>query len=474
MKKLSLLLALLMFFTLFVSCASTQQEEVFDAELDTSHSIDWSGKEFFILQTSAIDETPLYYIRDTILADNAMQRLKDVAAKHNCEISLKYIGVDNTFKTLMAATLSSGDALGDIVFTDPYQIREFGNLGGLVNIEHVLDYIDIYDETKWGAPNVWEFLMCKGVMCGVVPVSWMQMEPAIFYPIIFNQNLTSSFGVPDLREYYENGEWTREKMMDTVVTCTDNTLATPIKGMAACLKHFIRSALLNNGTTFAEFNDDVSEYHCGWDSEAGIEALEWVKSIIDNYEEYMYEFSNSSYGDWNYTNPFMNNEATLLLTKSAEIYDKIAYEVDNFGILPFPAGPYGDPSKYVGFYEKAQTLSIPLYAKEVECSAILIDEIFSPLEEYPDKKSMEDYYNSNVFSDSRDYNIFIEMSKNCKYSFWPDGGDTFLNNIYTSLPRATPTKIIESYGTSSDECIIEQMIPSILTIRRLTGDDTYK
>jgi len=472
MKKLSLLLAFTMIISLLASCA-TEQEEVFDHQLDTTESIDWSEHEFSILQTSDIEETPLYYIRDTILADNALQRLKDVSEKYNTKIELKYIGVDNTFKTLMSATLSTGEALGDIVFTDPYQIREFGNLGGLVNIEHVTDYINIYDEEKWGAPNVWEFLMCKGVMCGVVPISWMQMEPAIFYPIIFNQSLTSTFGLPDLREYYEKGEWTREKMMETVVECTDNTLATPIKGMAACLKHFIRSALLNNGTNFAVFNEDVSEYHCGWDSEAGLEALEWVKSVIDNYDEYMYEFTNTGYGDWNYTNPFMNNEATLLLTSSGEIYDKISYEVDNFGILPFPAGPYGDPAKYVGFYEKAQTLSIPIYAKEEECSAILIDEIFAPLEEYPDKDSMIDYYNSNVFSDTRDYDVFLEMSKNCKYSFWPDGGDNFLNSIYSALSRSTPAEILEAYAGSSDECIEEQMIPSILTIRRLTGDDTF-
>ena len=472
MKKLSLLLAITMIISMLASCAA-EQEEVFENELDTTVSVDWSEHEFFILQTSDTEETPLNYIRDTILADNALKRLKDVAEKHNTTISLKYIGVDNTFKTVMAATLSTGEALADIIFTDPYQIREFGNLGGLVNIEHVLDYINIYDTEKWGDPNVWEFLMCKGVMCGVVPMSWMQMNPAVFYPIIFNSDITSSFGVYDLREYYENGEWTRERMLETIVACTDNTRATPIKGMAACLKHFIRSALLNNGTTFAVFNDDVSEYHCGWESEAGIEALQWVKDVIDNYDEYMLEFTNSAYGDWNYTNPFMNNEAALLLTSSNEIYEKISYEVNNFGILPFPAGPYGDPQKYVGFYEKAQTISIPLYAKEVECSAILIDEIFSPLDEYPDKASMQDYFNNNVFSDERDYQVLLEMSKNCKYSFWPDGGDDFLNGIYTALPRSTPAKILESYGGASDRCIEEQMIPSILTIRRLTGDDTF-
>ena len=472
MKKISLLLALTMIIAMLASCA-TEQEEVFDNDLDTSVSTDWSNHEFFIIQTSDIEETPLNYIRDTILADNALKRLKDVAEKHNTTISLKYIGVDNTFKTVMAATLSTGEALGDIIFTDPYQIREFGNLGGLVNIEHVSEYIDIYDEEKWGGPNVWEFLMCKGVMCGVVPMSWMQMNPAVFYPIIFNSDITSSFGVYDLREYYENGEWTREKMMETVVACTDNTRATPIKGMAACLKHFIRSALLNNGTNFAVFNEDVSEYHCGWESEAGVEALQWVKDVIDNYDEYMFKFTDSSYGDWNYTNPFMNGEAALLLTSSNEIYEKISYEVNNFGLLPFPAGPYGDSTKYVGFYEKAQTISIPLYAKEVECSAILIDEIFSPLDEYPNQESIKEYFTSNVFSDDRDYEILLEMSKNCKYSFWPDGGDAFLNNIYTSLPRATPTHILESYGDASNECIEEQMIPSILTIRRLTGDDSF-
>lgn len=473
MKKTSLLLVVTIIFALLVSCAG-QQDEVFDHDLDTEVTLNWDGQTFEIIQTSAIDENPLYYIRDTVLADNALQRLNDVADNHNCTIKLKYIGVDSTFKTLMAATLSTGEALGDIIFTDPYQIRDFGNLGGLVNIENLSDYIDIFDADKWGEPNVWEFLMCNGVMCGVVPVSWLQMSPGIFYPIVFNADVTASFGVYDLRESYENGQWTRDKMLEVITTCTNNTLATPIKGMAACLKHFIRAALLNNGTTFAEFNDDLTEYSCGWATEAGIEALQWVKDVIDNYDEYMFEFTNTGYGDWNYTNPFMNGEAALLLTSSGEIFDNIAYEVENFGVLPFPSGPYGDSSKYVGFYEKAETLSIPIYAKEVECSAILIDEIFSPLEQYPDQESIASYYNSQVFSDNRDYKLLTELSKNCKYSFWPDGGDAFLNQIYSNLSKSTPVEIIEAYGTSSDECIIEQMIPSILTIRRITGDDTYK
>ena len=474
MKKSALLITVLLAITMLVSCSSGNSEEIFDQGWATTDSTDWSGQSFYILQTSVIDEHPLYYLRDTNLADNALQRIKDVAANHKCSINLKYIGSGDSFKTLMAATLATGDCLADIVFTDPAQIREFGNLGGLLNIEHVSDYINIYDESKWGAPNVWEFLMCNGVMCGVVPVSWMNMGPAIFYPIIFNSDITGMFGYYDLREFYENGEWTREKMMEVAVDCTDNTRATPIKGLAACLKHFIRSALLNNGTTFAEFNDDVSEYYCGWTTEAGIEALQWVKDVINNYGEYMYEFTNIGYGDWNYTNPFMNSEAAMLLTSSGEIFDKIAYKVNNFGLLPFPAGPYGDPSKYVGFYEKAETLSIPLYAKETECSAILIDEIFSPLEQYPDAASIENYYDTNVFSNTKDYQILVEMSKNCKYSFWPDGGDAVLNSLYSNLEKMTPTEVLESYGNVSDKCIIEQMIPSILTVRRLSGDDKYK
>ncbi|MBQ6172567.1 MAG: extracellular solute-binding protein [Clostridia bacterium] len=473
MKKAAFMIAVLLIVSVLVSC-SGGSEEAFDQTFGSTEQTDWSGYTFYILQTADINEKPMYYLRDTNLADNALQRLKDVANRHNCEINLKYIGADNTFKTLLSATLATGESLADIIFTDPAQIREFGNLGGLTDIEHVSDYIDIYDESKWGAPNDWEFLMCKGTMCGVVPVSWMNMGPVIFYPIVFNSDITGMSGFYDLREFYENGEWTREKMMEVAVACTDNTRATPIKGLAACLKHFIRSALLNNGTSFAEFNDDVSEYHCGWTSEAGIEALQWVKDVISKYDEYMLEFTNTGYGDWNYTNPFMNNEAAMLLTSSGEIFDKIAYKVNNFGLLPFPAGPFGDSAKYVGFYEKAETLSIPFYTKEVECSAMLIDEIFSPLEQYPDAASIENYYDTNIFSDPRDYRILLEMSRNCKYSFWPDGGDAVLNSLYTNLPQMSPTEVLEKYGAVSDKCIIEQMIPSILTIRRLSGDENYK
>ena len=468
-KVLALGLLALMIFSI-CSCAGTADDG--NTVLDfTQNEVneDWDGLKFTIVQTSLTDETYLYYKLDTLLADSARQRVKDVEEKHNITISLKGYAEGDAFKALLNATMITGEPMGDILFADPSQLRSFANAGGLTPIEAVSDYINIYDSDKWGESNAWEFMMCKGVMYGVVPFAWVGNAPYVFYPIIYNADIVRSFGLGDLREYYETGEWSREKMLDIAVQCTDNTLASPIKGMAACLKHFIRSALLSNGTQFAVFSDDLQSYSCGWVSDAGIEALDWVKSVIDNYDDYFLNLTSTA-DDWGYTNNFNDNEAAMLLTASNRVLDEISYKVENFGLMPFPVGPYGTYGQWVGFYEGARNLCIPAYAAYPEASAIVINEIFEPLAEYPDKAAIDDYYVKLVYSDPRDVQLLNVMSSNCKYSFWPDGGDAVLNKLYTDLPKSSPIELLESYGSLSDQCIVEQMIPSILEVQRLLGE----
>lgn len=450
------------------SCSSGEPvSEGFDKDYDTSYELDFSGMDFSILQNSQISEEQFYYDTDTLLSDYSVKRMNSVAADHKCSISLKYIASDDTLKSLLQSYVISCDYYADIAFVQARYMRDTGNVGGLYDITAFTDVIDISDYDKWGEPNTWEFMMCKGNLYGVVPCAWIEMKPYAFYPIAFNTELTKRFGYGDLRELYENGKWTRDSMLEIMVACTDNNLATPVKGMAACLKHFIRAALLANNTEFCVFNDDLTEYHCGWEDEAGIEALEWVQSVGHNYTEYMNGFPSSSIEDWSYTNYFCDGESTMILTSLVQLYQKICYEVDDFGIMPFPNGPYGEPGKWTGFYEAANVLAIPVTAKDSGASAILMNEIFDFMEEYPDQNAITNYYVTRFYSDPRDMDIINKMSSNCKYSFWPDGGDIVLNNIYTSLMSSSPVEILEAHGNKSDECIIEQMIPSIIKVNEL-------
>ena len=464
-KTIAFLVLVLMIFTM-CSCAAEEGSAPDYTKLDVKD--DWDGLEFTIVQTSLADATYLYYKLDTMLADSALERVKEVENKHNIKITLKGYNEDDTFKNLLNMTLVTGDPLGDILFSEASMLRDFANAGGLTPIENVAEQIDIYDFDKWGEPNVWEFMMCKGKMYGVVPVSWVGNAPYVFYPIVFNGDIVRRFGLGDLREYYENGEWTREKMLEVIVQCTDDTLASPIKGMGAAWMHLIRAVLLNNGIEFVTFSEDLSSYSCGWVSEAGIEALTWLKDVNENYADYFLAADFS--GNWGFTDLFNEEKCALAMTSSDRIMDSIAYEIDNFGLLPFPVGPYGTYGQWAGFYESARNLCIPAYVDFPAEAATIIDEIFEPMEEYPTKASIDEYYNKLIFSDPRDVELLNIMGSNCKYSFWPDGGDNVLNNIKSNLMSTTPTEILEKSGSLSDKCIIEQMIPSILETQRLLDE----
>jgi ABC-type glycerol-3-phosphate transport system substrate-binding protein len=355
MKRLFGFILLLTYFISFLSlagCGETAVKEAPKQEAVPEITYeDYGGAEFVILQHQE-KENPFGYKQDSLLADQALTRLSTIGERHNCSFTIETLAYGDSFSSQLIANLAVMDNFCDIIFShNCSKLRLVGNAGGLVAMDEVSDIIDYKNHDKWGDVEALEAMMCKGVLYGVAPSLWLNYTPIPFYTLVYNNSLIKTFGVPNPHELYENKQWTRDSLVELIKTCTDLNGTTPIYGMAATLMHLTRQAILSNGCKMLNIAEDGTVSN-GWDTEEAVEALTWLqKTVNENIECFFNKTQDYQNDSWNMKIPFMNNEATFVLTRPEFIFDEIAYKVEDFGLMPWPAGPNVEYGVWPGYYE---------------------------------------------------------------------------------------------------------------------------
>ena len=436
MKKFLSLLLVLIFSAVALSACSTDEIKNSDTG-DVVEKMDLGGTEYIILQTqhevnSVVMDNVLGYEVNTQLGDNALQRLKDIEAAYNCKITLEDRKHAGPFTQAVTAAMATGDHLADILHTSSQSIRPIAKAGGCVPLDDVSDIIDYTDYDKWGGPNEQEMSMCYGVRYGVVPVRWIFKASSAYYMIAVNSDIVQMMNQPDPREYLEKKEWTREKLVECIVNYTDLSREPKIFGMAVEPSHFVRMAIMGNNVKLAAVAEDGT-IKSGWNTPGAVDAVTWVRDLLEQHKDKFYNRMASA-DPWSYYDkPFMKGEAAMYLTSAWKILNEIAYDMENFAIMPFPAGPMAEYGEWPGFYEETGTVAIPTFTDDPIVSANLINDIFEPLEAYPDKNSILNYYKTNVFLDPRDAEVFFSNQKYAQYSYWVEGGDAVVGTAVQAV-----------------------------------------
>jgi|GEM_PF-1861562 len=422
---------------------------------------DFNEQQFTILQISSIADV-LGYKENTELCDIVIQRLADVGKENNCKILLEAITDDSQYKMTMKNAIAANDYICDINFANPFFLRDSGNAGGLVPMEDVSEFIDVNDYEKWSNPNVQEMIMCQGVLYGVVPALWVNMFTPVYYNIAINEELVRVSGQTDPREYVEQKVWTRDKLIETVVGLSQLTVEPKIFGMSAEASHIIRAAVMGNDVKMAMVEN--GKVKSGWDSEGAVEALTWLRGVVENYGDYFFNRAKVADGNpWDvYGKPFYEDKvAVMYLTSSDKILEHVIYKVEDFGLVPFPAGPHSEYGKWPGFYESATVVSIPTFAEDWDASAYLINEIFRPFSEYPDKASIMNYYITNVFHDPRDVESLFSLGDTSQYYYWPNGGDNLIYSLGNVIHgKGSISQALKTNINLVQKCLDEQVMPN--------------
>jgi len=477
MKKNILRLALLVLAVSIFTCAcgtASTEEEIFDEQfVNENAAIDLNGfnmvYEFGSNTTdSSVDENVLGFMPNTMFADVARQRISDVEKKYNCTITVNYKDSYNSCRNFIACC-TGGVFLCDAISGISDMWADAARTGMLVGMSEVTDYIDYKDEDKWGTRSLLEVVYYEDDLYGLIPFAWPELCHSSFgYPIVVNEDIINSLGETDPREYVENGEWTWDKFAEVLPRYTvveGNT--TKIYGIGTHNPYYAEMFLRSNGSSLVK-QDANGNYVSGYTDERSMKAMQKAVDIRFGETQTCFDTKDDPEA---VAEDFVNGLTTLSVTGTGYIYGqdaRISLKIDNFGILKWPVGPDVDPSYSVSIMENnSYCIALSALSSAVENTAMIINDIYEPLDGFETFDDIKAYMEHNYFFDERDCETFFNMYLNQQYNYFHYG----LRN-YTVAYLTNKTSISATLEASEDQLqdlIDEDVIPSVNGIVALWG-----
>ncbi|MBQ8201049.1 MAG: hypothetical protein IJZ74_04700 [Clostridia bacterium] len=163
--------------------------------------------------------------------------------------------------------------------------------------------------------------------------------------IFFNKRLLTEAGV-DPESIYDmqaNGTWTWEafeELLSKLHRDTDNDGIIDKYAMMSFSSHLLPAAVVSNNAGFVQV-DENGKYYNAAESDAFLEAMNWVMDLVSKYEMPAPEGA-----EWNYfESAFINGEVALQCHE--EYFSSSLKKMDDdYGFVMFPKGPKADNYKW--------------------------------------------------------------------------------------------------------------------------------
>ena len=149
--------------------------------------------------------------------------------------------------------------------------------------------------------------------------------------------------------------------------------------------------------------------------------------------------------------------------------DSVAYNLNNYGIVPYPNGPDASPGWYQAYNESTDfTICIPVSAPDAEATAVIMDSLYEPFEGYETKEDIIDYLDKNFFLDPRDSELFYELADVDKTYFFAtmDGLFDIWNDFLVRTPSETLAKFKDIQYSKSEK----NLLPRLRTAYEIYGE----
>jgi len=285
---------------------------------------------------------------------------------------------------------------------------------------------------------------------------------------VVNEDLIASLGVTDPRDLYENGQWTWETFRDCLKQYFVQE-GNEVKHYALSSGDFDFGSnyILSNGFRVAEKGAD-GNYKSGLLNPNALKAMEEAHDVYHGTLSYTIDRTDDILEGP--ISALLNSTAVMSVMHYAEyVPNRVAKEMPNFGVLPWPSGPDVEP----GFIATQhivleRAIVIPRFSPNVEATAIVLNALYEPFEEYPNSDSIKDFLYNTFFFDRRDAEIYYDMFLNTQCSYFTSPAcDTlggWLNN------GQTPTAYIESVVDNVQTFIEEDIAPSKRGIEAVWGE----
>ncbi len=468
MKKIAKLLVLFIIISVLSAACSATEKEVFDEDfVKNTEAVDLAGLDIIykVVVKSNITESVLGYEVDSQFGDLAAQRVKDVKDKLNCNLIINY---DNGYhpSAEFVTTSAAGIFVCDVINGISDMWADSARIGALVGLSELEDYIDFRNEEKWGYRKMLEVVYYEDDLYGVVPLLWPEVSVSYGSPIVINEDLISTLGVEDPRDLFENGKWT----WDTFDEC----LGKYYLEEGGEVKHYSLTAgtgafgtmfLLSNGSHYVE-KDLSGNYVCGFYSNEARKAME--KGI----EIYFGPNAKTINSTENVAQNLITGRTVLGSLGSDEIIGingRIAKEMENFGIVCWPSGPDVDPGYIVGCHSNIERcIAFSRLSQFPEASAMVINALYEPFDEYPTLESIIDLMAKNYFYDHRDAEIFYKMYFNSDFTYFHYSMYDFMHAWLS--PSKSVSEYLESNESTIKEKFEEYVVPSMRGVDAVWGN----
>ena len=455
MKRSLRLISLVLILIFILSACQTAEPEIVPEYSVNVEGQDLDGFKVVwgFAKSGADDENVFGYIPGTALADLALERMNSIQKDFNCVIEMDY-GNFGSIQNNMQSSIVSGAQLYDISTNESFVLVDSVRAGYLTGLS---SYIDVANTDKWGTPNMLQSLIWHDDLYGVVPFAWPELLYTSFgYPIVVNESIIAKLGQEDPREFVENGTWNWDKFEECLAIYTHDDGGRTIYGLATHDAYFAMMMFLSNGNTLSALEN--GEVVCGAYTDSGFVALERAQKIFqDTCKDYIHpQDAHGGVG----LNFFLNGDIVMLTTYGSELLgteSSIMYQADNIGLLPYPQGPNAVPGLYPSYHESVlYSTAIPINAKDVAATAIVLDAMFEPFEGFETKEDIIRYMADQVFFDERDARVFVNMLEHTEYGFFKEGARGVIQSSVES--NTTVATLLESNENIYEKIVSDYMI----------------
>lgn len=471
-RAFSLFCILLAIIFVFAACAPQNQPNTTENPIPTEAGalvngrgekrVDtMSGTIVKYLHNLSNDETEgdfMSFLHGTNLCDIALKRKADIEERYDCTIEVSYSGAtgDDIVAAIVGAR-ATGKSYTDIVDTESLGTQfKLCDGGCLYPLDEVKDYLNYEIEEKYGPANLLEATMRNSVPYMVTGYSLPEHQNTCGNPtLVFDVKLIKDNNLTDVREFYETGRWTFDFFENTYLPTY--TIQVGERTIAACVApkpiNVVNGAIYSNGAM--PYKESDGKYVNNLDSDEIIYAIDWVSRLIREKSDQLVIAGNFSSSQ----QMVIGKNAFMALDEFANIFRVFAYNVEEFGIVPFPSGPSGKYGSNPSL-SSIRAYGITMGTESPESVAIVLSDLLETFEEYPNRESLREFYRG-MFFDDRDIDVFFTMSDNARSYYFSAGWSKFGTYAGDSInANKTAAEIVSAYKETFNEVVEKYISPN--------------
>ncbi len=372
------------------------------------------------------------------------ERIKFVEENYNCKI--EFVAIPDDYTAAYITSVLAGDPIVDIGYVMSYNLLPSLIEGGIAYPVSDLGVFD-FSDYKWRADYIE-----AGTYNGK-NYSFLMKDPEVRYGIFWNKTLFEQYGLPDLYELYENGEWTWEKFKEIAIAGNqdlDNDGTIDIYGFNE-RTNMDWCYIYSNGAQVATKTDTGMTIDFS-DSKVveALTALQDFKTTVTHQSGWL--------GSWDdEIKNFRDGKAMMCLEEFWISYGYLNEMPDDFGFVPFPKGPSATDWSCYG--KEVAPFFMLNGIEDPEQAALIYDLITDVVETDEEWDDLMESQLESWADDAETVEITMDIFNRGLISINPIMGfDALYENVATMFGdiksgASTPQTAIETYKSQIDAAI---------------------